>query len=291
MAPFWGLRMRLKNEMTLKKDNQYEVIIMGDCHNLSSIIPNIIEKNTGLSTFNLATHAENTIFATYLLLNNYLENSLSKPRYLIVGFTPYLFTQNENTILNDNLLVFYDFKKGNFTHFTAAFGLSQSVRFLIPSLKHQEWYIGGAIPFKMSTRKKINKFKQDMLINKGRAELKEDNLPIIRYDQHTGQVTAFYDKYLNKILQLAKDHNVKVLMNIPTMPSQLKTIIDAKGYTEEYSQYLNNLLTHYPNVTVLSPNHLLKANDFYIDEFHLTQKGAIILSNYLSEELNKIAQQ
>ena len=65
-----GFTMKVKNRFAQRDKNNFDIIILGDCYNISGIKPAIIEKRTGLSCWNFSAYAWQTIFASYILFNN-----------------------------------------------------------------------------------------------------------------------------------------------------------------------------------------------------------------------------
>lgn len=90
VTPFEGLRLKLKNELALSKEKAFDIIILGDSHGHISIIPKIIEEQTRLTCFNFSLFGAQGTLAPYWMFRNYLKSHDTKPKYVIVEFSPFL---------------------------------------------------------------------------------------------------------------------------------------------------------------------------------------------------------
>ncbi|MFH1877218.1 MAG: hypothetical protein ABH883_00215, partial [Candidatus Omnitrophota bacterium] len=135
--PFYGLRINTLNEYTASPGREYDILIFGDSYNARGIIPEIIEKETGLSCYNLSSYHRESMLAPYCFLKNYLKSRETPPRYIIMGYILKTCALPKEEV---EIPFLYDFKDGNLGVFVKEFGPVAVLQFLIPSLKHQYFF-------------------------------------------------------------------------------------------------------------------------------------------------------
>ena len=85
---------------------------------------------------------------------------------------------------------------------------------------------------------------------------------------------SFSKKYLKNIFMLATKNNVKIyFLYLPSYASQF----DLPHEHDFYSQY---------GELLIPPNRILENSDFWADEVHLNQDGAIELTDWLSQKIH-----
>lgn len=287
---FEALRMKVKNEFSQTSGNRFDVLVMGDCYNIVGVIPRIIETETELSTFNFSTHLAQTVLASYVMLENYLRENATKPKFLILGFLP--ITLGSSTELG----YLYEFKDGNMAVLKKEFGLRQAIRFSIPSLKHQSFwkeFVNNPLSVRLSTKAEIDDFIETVYLDSGyyawranavyRGSMKETDAPLYEF-----KVSDFSFRYLMRILDLAEVNNIKVIYIFPTHPPDVYQAHLQQGLVNLYEDFLESLIKKYPGMTLVKPQHVLNDKSMYINWSHLNSKGAAELSNFLAFKLNEM---
>jgi len=290
-TPFDGFRIKIKNELSQSYGNSFDILAVGDCYGIVGIMPAVMESETGLTCFNFSTHRHQTILASYCLLKNYLERCLKKPTYIIVSFL-YLTMRDQESTLRQAF--FYDYLKGNLGTIIKEFGIESCVKFLIPSLKHQGVLAAHTQNFSFLDfqRKELDEFRKRVIyFDKGyyprnsERVFKGNNVKPILPDF---SVSPFFKKYLDKIFDLAQRNHISLIYLVPTVPfvgeKQNKKYTDIKGYND----YIRWLKKKYADLIILSPQDMLYQKDLYRDAVHLNERGARILSLYLSQKINKL---
>lgn len=295
MSPYLGLRMKMKNEISQKSGNTYDILALGDCYNLVGIDPNMIYEETGLTGFNFATHAMETIIAAYCMFDNYIKFNEKKPEILILGFIPRNCAVTLETIKKVNIIHLYNFGKGNLDVYLKEFGWKHTVKFLIPTLKHQ-WIVENLILNPFSTRKpnlkKVDAFIKTVYADKGRHPWYVDDV----YDKEItdlgeynfSTVSPFFDRYLRRILDIAGEQGIQVIYNIPTVTPDRNRLYERYGNMKKYVTYYESLQKEYPKMVIVYPQNLLNEKTMYIDNFHLNGKGSKILNAFLSKKINEL---
>jgi len=294
---FTGLRLKVKNSYSQDPDTSHEILVLGDCYNITGVIPQIIEKNTGLSCYNFSTYAEQSTFASYLLFNNYLKKSTKKPNYLIIGFLPFTLLRTKKYIMTHSMPMLFDFKEGNVHAFIKEFGIAQGLKLIVPSLKRQgifKQFFKNPLKVlrEIPNKKQLDNFIKQISVDKGhhvwcvkcvyRDNFKEEN------SAPNFEISNFNQKYLTKILELSRENNIKVIYLHPSKPPNVYTIYVKRGIVEGYEDFLNYLKITYKDIIDINPQDILNNNNMYVNELHLNGKGAEILSNFLSHIINDV---
>ena len=85
---FYEYDILLKQRMSIKDQNN-DIIIIGDSSGLNGLIANKIQKSIGLNTINLSLYANNGIESYEILLKKYLEKN-KKPKKIFFIFLIFL---------------------------------------------------------------------------------------------------------------------------------------------------------------------------------------------------------
>ncbi|MBI5049311.1 MAG: DUF1574 family protein [Nitrospirae bacterium] len=304
-TPFEGLRMKIKNELSQSRENKFDIIILGDSHSHVSIIPRIIEEKTGRSCFNFSTFGRQGVMGSYWMFRNYIEAHDIKPKYIIVGFSPfYTYPITKSFWDSSNILTdLSDIRKGNVRAFIEEFGVVQGIKFLLPSLKHQgrfKEFIRNPFSFEMPDRVQLNKFTEQFYLDKGYyPERINESYPkesresgYDKFFQYTDLnkfvISEFSYKYLRKMLDLAKEHKIKVIYHIPPIAPYLYSVVKNYSYMDRYNEFVDSLKKDYPDLIAVNSQHLFNENDMFLDIYHLNGKGAPILSGFLAQRINEL---
>lgn len=284
--PFNNLRMKVKNEISQAKGQSFDVVIVGDSYNLTALDPKLVTNDVGLSAFNYSTFAVNSVITSYVLLRNELRKDGAKPKYLIVGYLDYIPQMSKKYIQEKYAHTLFDFKKGNLDVFTKEFGLAMGLKFMIPTLKHQGYFLLNAKPTPLD---KIQSVKDSVYQKNGFYEwhtqrVFDGNIDYINTDEEF-YVTPYFEKYLKKILALAEQHNMKVLYIMPTVVPELDQRLSVAGRRAAYMQYLQRLAEEFPQMDIMYPALLLSDPNLYTDQDHLNHAGSKVLCQMVREWL------
>lgn len=276
--PFNNLRMKVKNDIAQDPSRHYDVLVLGDSYNLTALDPAKMTAGTDLSAFNFSTFAVNSVITSYVLLKHSLEKEGPKPRVVIIGYLDYIPQMSRDYIYKMYAHTLYDFKKGNIGIFTAEFGPAMGLKFLIPTLKHQGYFLLNAKPTPLA---RIREVTQSVYDKRGLYEWHADrvfdgNIDYINTDD-AFYVTPYFEKYLRKILTLAAGADIKVLYLMPTVVPELDARLTAAGRRAAYMAYLRGLQEEFPNMEIMYPALLLSDPQLYTDQDHLNAQGSAVL--------------
>lgn len=280
--PFDGLQFKLKNDLAQSGKSSFDVVIFGDSYVLLGIMPEVIEKGTGLSAFNFSTYADFSAFTSYLLLKNYLSSRAGRPTLIIAGFLPSTVTTTKEYLVENKQHVLYHYSRGNILLFAKEFGAAQAVKFLVPSLKHQDFW---KLRVWFSGRTMVDGFIKQFYQRKGYAD---DRAGWVytgarARDERPDELSAslFFQKYFLAFLRLARQNGVKVLYVVPALPPDIASQNVQSGRTGQYLSFLRSVQESF-GFKILDPQAILDKNDYFADEAHLNGQGARRMSEYLA---------
>lgn len=282
--PYNNLRMKVKNNIALSAEHSFDVVILGDSYNLTGIDPRIVSEQTGLSVFNFSTFAVNSIVSSYVLFRNQVRTSQVKPRVLVLGYLDYIPQMDRETVVKKYAHTFFDFKRGNLDVFTQEFGLGMGIKHLIPSLKHQGYFLLMAKPTPLEQIKAVEQsVYEDLGFYEWHADRNFDGAYGYENDDQTFNVSPFFDKYIRKMLRLAQQENMQVLYVVPSVVPELDQRLNQAGRRQAYLKYISELQREFTNVSVIFPQDLLNTADIYTDQDHLNEQGGQRLSQLVSD--------
>ncbi|MFH1878907.1 MAG: hypothetical protein ABH883_08880, partial [Candidatus Omnitrophota bacterium] len=99
------------------------------------------------------------------------------------------------------------------------------------------------------------------------------------------KATAFFDKYLRAMLDMARERGVTVIYSIPTRPPDWYELDEKYGAMEKYREYLSDLKKEYPNMIIIDPQLSINEEDEYENIWHVNLKGAEVLSGILADRI------
>lgn len=282
--PFDGLRMKIKNRVAQRSGQDYDILILGDCFNIHGVDPLRLEDKTGLSTYNFATHAAQTVFADYVMLKNYLARN-KPPRFIILHYLPESLVYDRDLVLKESVPHLFEFIGGNQPEFAREFGWPRTIQFMLPSLKQQAFLTRHIRERGLQTTERITNFQQFVYDTRGyykpgkivfRPQMYIDDR---RYRK---PVSPLFDKYLRKVLDLAAENDITVIYTMLTAPPQVYAMYTRAGMTQRYYEYFNGIRKEYPNIQFFNPRELLKDNRWYLDTTHLNRAGAARFTDFLA---------
>jgi hypothetical protein len=288
--PFDNLRMNIKNEIAQNPYTDFDIIALGDCFNLEGFDPVIVEHITGLKTFNFASHSDHSIFSSYLMLHNYLESGARPPRYIVINFIPEVTVFGEQSFKRRTLPYLYDLRFGNFDEFIDEIGFYDSIRYLIPSLKHKDFFatLLNSDHKPIAKPERVAEFKQSVFDEQGHYRNYNENV----YTDHVGPSpelyrfypSPFFDHHLRNILDLAKTHKIQVLFPMFTAPPDwYENLYERSKMITIYFHYLKQLKEEYAHLHFFSMQDQLNEKRFYRDTVHLNKWGSKIYSQRLGQ--------
>jgi len=297
-----GLTIKIKNDIAQNKDINFDILILGDSHTHFGIKPQIVEDITGLSCFNFSLFSPQGIFGSYAVFKNYVKSHPIKPKYVIIGHVPFTMYPMDKSVLNKSgIFGLVDLKKGNLKTFFKEFGIAQGIKFLIPSLKHQEHFknlFKNPLFLNISKNTLINDIVKEIYLNKGfhlkkkqifvseETKMREYKIFFENNDLNNFKISPFSYKYLIKILELAQKNKITPIYYVPALPPYVYERLEKYIYMKQHDDFINSLKRDYPDLIILKSQQVLNEDDMYLDMYHLSEKGVMALSNFIAQEIN-----
>lgn len=262
-----------------EKRNTLDVLAFGSSHAYASINPIEIWDKTGIPSYVLAT-SNQPIWITYYYMKEALK--FQKPKvmildvHMIVDYDKEYGTEAMNyTALNE-----MKFSKNKVDAIRDSVPKQERVYYYFDLFKyHSRWKEISKYDFDLSYKKKKNKNK-GMIFLDGTKPIKNYKYPNTKKERPLPKKTELY---LNKIIKLAKDNNIKLLLiKAPNNPNQ------------QYVESLNTVenIAKHNDIPFINYNKMYRElkideeKDFY-DPRHLNYIGAKKLSNNLAQYLKE----
>ena len=268
-----------KLEDSANPANSYELLVLGDSSVFWGVIPNQLSADTGFSTFNLGFHGTDSIFMPYCALRGYLESAAKKPKKIILGFLHAAFTTEG---IQD--LARYDFDRRCFALFMTEHGPIDAALSFSPTMRHRHFFRMLFVNRRWNWRstESAEKLISDLRQAHGfyspypNQVWDRKRMPLSRKRYPDFSKAAFSMKYFEKILELAKTHNLELSVILPYGPGAKIT---------EYISFLKDLKNVYPNISFIDPAEELRDDSLYFDGWHLNFRGAEELTTVIANAL------
>ena len=288
---FWnGIMGKVKNEFSMMPGSHFDVLTFGDCYNQTGIFPEVFDHQTNLNSFNFSTDASRTVVSSYVMLKNYLKVN-KPPKYIFIGFLPAVWTEKKTEVIRNSLWILSDFKKHNVKLFIKEFGLINTAKLFVPSLKHQDFWKKislSEILFGVRYKEEIEEDVVGCLFRYRGALSPWGNAVNVVAPPNlekcgTLTVSSFFKKYLEAILKLCQKSGIRVFYIMPAIPFEWADLTERCHDNDEIKDYLNSLKREYANLKILEPQEILKENKWYYNAQHLNYRGAVRLSSWLAD--------
>lgn len=278
----------------ISSENDYNrILIIGDSRAKASFVPDIL----GEGVYNLALGGITPI-ESYYMLEEYLEKH-DAPQYLILAYAPmHLCAQDEeheNYVLWNRCIYFHTFDQDDF--FTLIKERKQYQNNLIVDRDYiyAEYFMykyyfpnkyGAALKKALfENRHKLNQDKYDeMITNRGYSLFGTAGVNGgVNGEAHFDDFSAcdFTDDYLNRVFDLCRENNIRVILEQLPMTETSYRIINANFFLH-YEEYLKNVASNNPDV-IINPNVEMYNDTLFGDIDHLNTEGSTMYSNIIKE--------
>lgn len=275
-----------------EQDN-IDVLFLGSSHSYRSIVPDIMDQEWQVNTFNCGTSSQQTIASYHLLKEAEKRNEISRV-YMEIYYD----------ILNDN---------EEYRSPTAAYIVSDYMK---PSLNRLQflWNTGGkdylAHGLILGRRNWDRLFDGEYLINNLREKCSDDyrNYAYIKADNEdyagkgfvynreaiiSGSFSAKQtfapvedtciapqnQKYLNKIIDYCKENEIELTFySAPVSDFRLAGCGNYDSFSEQIENFLAGKGVAYYDFNLCKSNYLMLKDDCFKDDHHLNGKGAELFS-------------
>lgn len=280
-----GLRQNRNIKLTYVQNYKInaDILVHGPCEPLWMIDPDVLDKQTHLRSYNLAlSHSD---FAdNFLHLYMYLKNN-KPPKYLFLYVTPESMDKKYNT----------------FNTYRFAPYLNDSVVYNVVSECDTEYYKWISIPFMKYAY--YNREQNFNVLQGYKHKLTDRKLPYfpngfeppakIVWDNHLEGLIQLYpkgynfewnnlrEKYLRKIIELAKHNNIKVFLY------ESPVLKEAIAYQPNRHQIIGKLKllanSYGVDYIVFDNMEIANSREFYISILNFNLKGAELFTDSLGK--------
>ena len=264
-----------------QKKNSIDVLVLGSSHAYSAINPYLIEENTGLVAYDFCTQQQ-PIWITYYYLIEALKTQ--KPKYVILDIHMVLFGDSdyaEESVNRDAI----DKMKMSKNKISA-------IKTSVENIGDREAYYFNIIKYH-SRYKELNRkdfqavFEGKTVDNKGYIKLPKTDYIFPGVNNNSSETIEIHNKnlvYLNKIVELTKENNIKlVLIKTPTAYDE-KMLGKLNNFSKIAKENNNIFLNYIDKIDTLKLDY---ANDFY-DSGHLNEFGSTKLTLQLIKDIENL---
>lgn len=262
-----------------EKKNSLDLIFFGSSHSYTTFSPDIIEKETGLKSYNFATQQQ-PIYITYHYMIEALKTQ--KPKYFVLETRMLASTEEyaSEGVIRDAI-----------DKMKMSKNKIEVIDASIPKEDNKLSYYFNIIKYhsrynELTKTDIINGITYKGINNRGFKDLPSnesiaiDNTEILKL-QESKEITPKNLEYLTKILELAKDNNIKlILVKSPCLLNENDQLY--YNWVEEYANSHNIDYINYNKII----NELKLIQGDYYDSGHLSITGAEKVSIHFTKFLN-----
>lgn len=266
-----------------KNDEYFNLIALGDSKMKSAFVPEDFDDDQ-FNSINLALGGS-SIVSGYYTLETYLENN-EKPEYLLLAYSPTLLA----------FMPFYQFRTVHFQYledeeYQEIEKLSEEIDqhktlgegdYLDP-----EFYTGKYFTEFLNGIKELRYFGNVYMLDLLEKSKGHNFWGTEEYSDYVSEEatltefepSAFINVYVEKMLMLAKEHEIKVYWY--TLPVNEPTLENLnKDYLDSYHDHMDNLVTRY-DLKLLSKTH--SVDNSYFGDAHHVYRGAPMVTKSIKD--------
>lgn len=261
-----------------EEKNSLELIFFGSSHSYSTFSPNILEKETGLKSYNFATQQQ-PLWITY----HYMKETLKyqKPKYFVLEIL--MTSVNDEYMeegVNRDALDKMKFSLNKIEAINASVeDYSDRISYYINFIKyHSRWNDLGKSDITSLLNSNISNSKGFTYL-RGNAKTAKEN-DVTNVTEFT-KISEKNELYLNKIIELAKENDIELIF--------VKSPCTITEEKQKYYNYVENIAIQ-NNIKYLNYNTMYDKleldfeNDFY-DGGHLNGAAAEKVTRHFAEYL------
>lgn len=304
-APYERAALEMK-ESAAAQSNSYALIALGDCTGWAAIRPITLERELNSTAFNFAVNGVQTYLVSYILLKRYLSHCLRKPTLVVLQVSA-------NTLLGDFAVDKFALHYYILPYFRIDFDflaelsprlqlvcIKHALLTLLPSLKNQyllrkdRWFFRLWKPtrddyehYREFYQRERGFYNEDM--DPRKRELKIKEIKDIDSNYKTFRLSEFNLFYIEKIISLLSQHQVKVVVCTESVRDDEMAIWNRYNLRERLNEALCKRLKAYDNVVAfLDLRDSASHPDYYVDRVHLNSKGAEIHTRALAQKIKQL---
>jgi hypothetical protein len=293
------LSWRQSSRVLASREARADIVCFGDSMVKLGVLPRVIERCLGLSTYNLAV-LKGQPASSFFLFRRMLESGHC-PRAVIVDFSaPLLTTPLEaGEECWAELAGYRDVIELAMEAGDPALGIMVASRWLIPSRSHHRicWPLAGADGSGQGggvADVTARAFERNWRENLGAQVAPRQFVPIAgavaeppKPGEYQWRPRPVHVAYVARFLSLAMTHEVPVFWVVAPVIEARRERIESTGITAAYSAFVASFLTAYSGVTILDGQSLEWDLRAFRDPIHLNRDGAVALSLAIARVLRR----
>jgi len=289
------LRMRLKSRAAYTGEAPAEIVIFGDSSSYVGLIPEILERNTGMSAYNYATLMREGKISSRLMLSNLMRNPATQPKVIVLCWAPFALAGFGRPVGR----IEFTYSHGNAGLLIEEFGFWTWVRSQVPTLRHQALLRSLVLDRRWPARADLDAVDQAVSSarrNKGRLSHREGHIydggeNFKRYAARflgSEPVSESEQQEIGAILDTASDHEIEVVAFIaPLVPESYRFYSETPRW-EVISEFFPSQRSRLPGLVVLDVQDQFMENRYFSDSLHLNGRGARKLSNLVGRAIARL---
>ncbi len=254
-------------------EDKYEVLLMGDSHISDALDPKVLEDSLGLETFNAGIFLSSP-YETYQTLKYLLEEKGQKPKVLVLGTNPVMFTLEADAgkytplVVQDPLFVLNLYRESDNPDYTTYFFKTAKEKYLAKALVNK--ILGKN---KKPYREIENSYHGYISVYNQIEGTNWEGVPWQKAPVKESQV-----RYFAKMIELANKNDMKTfIVNPPIWWDQLAEIEENEGFKE--FQHLVDSIGKAHNTPVHNLDHHFLQEELVFKDFlnheHINHSGSL----------------
>ncbi len=268
----------------------YDVLFFGDSTALHGMSPKIFDERTGLTSYNFATYASASGFSSVWLLREYLATHATRPRLLVFILNVQYLHVTPNIPPFDRYFDTPDLRE-DLAQTDPAYWRDprRLLEKILPSYRNRELI---ATSVSMLARGEPTK-EYDRGYIPNHLEMDGPNAKLKKFmDFVHNDGMRFHEEqavFLQKFCQIATELSIPVYVKISPLSERVMSDPDAVEFARGAVLDVEDVLTEWPNC-MIDPRIEMYADEAMENMTHTNSTGAIVLTNGIIDELQKLDQ-
>lgn len=254
-------------------EDKYDLLLMGDSHISDAIDPKILEDSLGLAAFNAGIFLSSP-YETYQTFKYLLEEKGQKPKVLVLGTNPVMFTLEADAgkytplVVKDPLFILDLYRQSDNPDYTTYFFKTAKEKYLAKALVNK--ILGKN---KKPYREIENIYHGYLTVNNQIEGTNWEGVPWQKAAINKSQV-----RYFSEMIELAHKNDVQTfIVNPPIWWEQLSTIEETEGFKE--FQHLVDSIGKAHNTPIHNLDHRFLKDQLVFENFlnheHINYSGSL----------------
>lgn len=264
-----------------EKKNSLDLIFFGSSHSYATFIPSIIKEETNLNSYNFATQQQPLWISYHYMLETL---KYQKPKYFVLEV---LMTSVDDNYMDEGVnrdaidKMRFSTNKINVINESVE-NKSDRLSYYLNIIKyHSRWNELGKLDILSLLPNYHLKNNGYTYLPKGDVKVEKNN---IKNYKEAKKLSKKNMKYLNKIIDLAKENNIELIL----VKSPVEITEEKQIYYNEVEKIAKDNNLNYINYNYLYDEINLDFENDFFDRGHLDGDGAVKVSRHFAYYLNNL---